>query len=923
MILRGLFVALITGFAFQCSAQQFGGFPPSTQWKQINTDTARVIFEPKAVGQAQRIASLLHRIAATENTLGGRQSKINIVLHRNTTLANGYVGLGPFRSELYLVPGSNIFDFGNLPWNEQLIVHEYRHVQQYNNFNHGISNVVGFLFGQEGRALANAIAVPDWFFEGDAVYAETVETPQGRGRMPYFFNGFNSIWKEGRHYSWMKLRNGSLKDQVPNHYPLGFLLVNYGYLKYGKDFWKKVTQDATAFKGIVYPFQQAVKRNAGIPFKTFRTDALAYYNHEVSKRRDDQRAKESVADYYFPQVIGEDSLLYLKSSYRSLPAFYIQDKQGAHRIQLRSISTEDWLNYRNGSIVYTAYSTHPRWSLTDYSDIVLLDVHSKKETRLTHHEKYFTPAFSPDGNTIVAVHVNDSLQSELHFLDREGKLLNSRSAPPNALFIHPQFINAQSLVVGIRHGNAKISIHRLDLTTMKFEQLLPATFATVGFFYPYRGTVYFTSSLNGSDDLYSYSLSTKKALQLTGGGVGHYYANVHDSVLTWSEATGSGYRIRQKPLDGLLNLDIPVGQWGLAQAPFTVAYGDSAQPILATPTRDFVVKKYRKGTGLLNFHSWRPNYEDPELTVSVYGNNVLNTLSSELFYRYNQNETSHAVGFNTAYGGLFPVLSTGVEHTFERTIKTRTRNLTVQQSEARVGYSIPFNFTQGKTYKYLDFGSNFVFNQTKPTGSTNDILNSFHTTYLHHFVSWTHRLPKARQQIYSHLGYSVNGALRHRTDEKGYQQNGNAAFYLPSPFATHSLVLSGSFQQTDTSNVLFSNHFPHSRGYADFFYSRMWRASANYHLPLWYPDWGFANLVYFLRIRGNAFYDYTKVYSKTKTATRNLRSTGGEIYFDTRWWNSLPVTFGVRYSYLLDANVVGAKSPHVFELIVPVGLIPR
>ena len=82
----------------------------------------------------------------------------------------------------------------------------------------------------------------------------------------------------------------------------------------------------------------------------------------------------------------------------------------------------------------------------------------------------------------------------------------------------------------------------------------------------------------------------------------------------------------------------------------------------------------------------------------------------------------------------------------------------------------------------------------------------------------------------------------------------------------------------------------------------MWRTSANYHFPLAYPDWGFAGIVYFLRIRSNLFYDFTKVYSTTKTQMADLRSTGTELFFDTKWWNQLPVSFGLRYSYLLDAD---------------------
>ena len=94
---------------------------------------------------------------------------------------------------------------------DQLAIHEFRHVQQYNNFNVGLSHLFHILFGQEGQALANGAVVPNWFFEGDAVFNETNVSKQGRGRLPYFFNGYRSLWLANKNYSWMKLRNGSLQ----------------------------------------------------------------------------------------------------------------------------------------------------------------------------------------------------------------------------------------------------------------------------------------------------------------------------------------------------------------------------------------------------------------------------------------------------------------------------------------------------------------------------------------------------------------------------------------------------------------------------------------------------------------------------------------------------------------------------------------
>src|SRR5687768_3882860 len=126
-LMQRLFFGLLILSSTRLFAQQFGGFPPHTRWKQINTDTARMIFEPATERQAQRISALIHRMAADRpNPMGNRLQKISIVLHKNTTLANGYVGLAPYRSEFYLVPPANIFESGTVPWHEHLALHEYR-----------------------------------------------------------------------------------------------------------------------------------------------------------------------------------------------------------------------------------------------------------------------------------------------------------------------------------------------------------------------------------------------------------------------------------------------------------------------------------------------------------------------------------------------------------------------------------------------------------------------------------------------------------------------------------------------------------------------------------------------------------------------------------------------------------------------------
>ena len=130
-----LVLSVLTG-----SAQEFGGNPPSIRWRQVNTDTVRVIFPEGMDSLAQRVAAISLKLASlTRESIGNRVKKINIVLQSNTTISNGYVALGPFRSEFHLTPDPNSFVLGSLPWDLSLAIHEYRHVQQYNNFKKGFA----------------------------------------------------------------------------------------------------------------------------------------------------------------------------------------------------------------------------------------------------------------------------------------------------------------------------------------------------------------------------------------------------------------------------------------------------------------------------------------------------------------------------------------------------------------------------------------------------------------------------------------------------------------------------------------------------------------------------------------------------------------------------------------------------------------
>lgn len=929
------FIVLLCTFAVAGRAQEFGGHPSSHKWKQLNTDTARIIFPPGLDSQASRVAAVVHYLAQQKPvSLGNQLKKINIVLQNHTIIPNAYVGLGPFRSEFFMTPDMNNFSNGSVGWADQLAVHEYRHVQQFNNFNNGISKIMKIISGEDGYSVAINAAVPDWFYEGDAVYNETALTNQGRGRLPLFLNAYPSLWQYGKKYSWMKLRNGSLKDYVPNHYYLGYLLVNYGRMKYGADFWTKVTTEASAYKGLFYPFQAAIKKHAGVDYKTFREEAFAYYKKDVQRISVNRDAfvmpvkKGYVTNYLFPYQAGTDSLLYLKTSYRHRPAFYIKDKNGEHKLRIRDISLDEQYSYRNGKIVYAAYEKDPRWGWRDYSVIKLLDVRTGEQQNLTTKSKYFTPDISADGSKVAAVQVSTEGKSELHILNASnGEVIQRIHSADIGLFTDPKFIDENNLVTAVRLTDGKMALATAEISTGNTMRLTPPSYNVVGYPFVSNGVIYFTANYGGNDDVFALRIGEKKIYKLSNGPLGNYFVNAGGGKITWSAFTAEGYQLKQVDEKSLEWKETGAAATESLNGKFPVSMGNETGDVLLgkIPARNFPASEYRKGKNLLNIHSWRPYYEDPVFTYSVYGQNILNTLQTEFYYSYNQNDRNSSVGFNAVYGRWFPYLNLGSEFTFDRQLVTGNKIRHFDQLDNLAGLSIPLSTIKGRTFRNFNAGAFYVLRHEFNKGFFKDSIGTNAFSYLQYNLSWSQQVQRAVQDFYPKWGYSASATFRHAiTRYTARQFSTNGTVFLPGFLTTHNIVLNGSFQEIDTLRQLtFSNRFPYSRGYTGRYFSRMWKLSGNYHLPLLYPDWGFGNILYLQRVRGNIFYDFTKVYSRDKTQTRDQRSVGGEVFIDTKWWNQYALTFGFRYSRLLDQDQFDGYKGNFYEFILPVSIIPR
>lgn len=931
----GVCLIILTGMA---NAQRFGGNPPSMKWKQISTDTVRVIFPEGLEKDARTIAGISHLLnRETLKTIGSDVKKINIVLQRNTVVSNAYVGLAPWRSEYYMTPMQNSLELGSLPWAQNLAIHETRHVQQYMNFRKGLSKFAYIIAGQEGQALANSAAVPDWFFEGDAVFQETLVSEQGRGRLPEFFNGYRSLHEGGKNYRYMKLRNGSLKDYVPDHYQLGYLLVNRGREKYGDDFWKKVTSDAVRYKPLFYPLQGSFKRHADTTFSFFVKDALSHFNQSLPEDlKDDSRQVLTPADtryvknYQYPVIIGPDSLLVLRSTYRDIPAWYIITKNDQKKVATRDIASDLFYSYKNGWIVYSSYKTDARWSWMDFSNIFLLNIHNKTRIKLTARSKYFAPDLSNDGNTIAAVEIVPGKPSSIHLINSgTGELVRVLPNPDNLVYTYPVFSqDDRKIFSAVRNMKGEMAVLEIDAVSGNSEALIPYSYHVISFLRVKDAELLFTASHNRKDELWSYNFSDRQLRLMASHVTGSYQADLdeRDRSVIYSGFTAEGmllYKEKAKDATAVSAEDWAKGSTAVFAE--NVISNERLPQLVASENDSFAVDKYRGGKHLLNFHSWRPYYDRPDWSLTFYSQNILNNFRTDVYYQFNENERFHKFGVNGNLAVLYPWLTGGISYTFDRKYDDSARAIRWNEFNANAGFRLPFNFSGGRFYKYLTLASSFntqqlYFREDSKPKPANDAVN-----YIQGSLSFAIESQQARQHIYPRYAFSFFAQQKFSVDVNAARQLLlSGSLYLPGISKTHNLVINGAYQQRDTANrYRYSNSFPLSRGYPALDFDRMYKVGGNYHLPLILPDIGIAQIVYFLRVRANVFYDVSWIKTLRTGNSEMLRSVGAEIYFDTRWWNQQPVSFGFRYSRLLDNDkFVRPPGANQWEFILPVGLLP-
>jgi len=927
-------------------AQDFGRFKPGIVWQQINTPAVRVIFPEGLESQATRVANNIRLISEKyHSSIGPSVRKIDLILNNQGIISNGYVTVMPFRSEFYTTPMQDGSTLGTLPFLDLLSVHEYRHVLQYINLRRGTTKFGWFLFGDIAWGSIINLTTPGWFFEGDAVAMETALTDQGRGRLPSFLQQYRSLLVSDQQYSYMKARNGSYRDMVPDAYELGYLLCSFGRENFGNDLWSKVVNKTAWVKGIIYPFSDAVLSYTGMNTRQFYKKALLDFQETwkqevqetvVTPMTPISTEPSTVTEYRFPVHLPSGDILVYKKSYREIGGIYRINANGKEkRVCTTGISQDPYFTSSRNLVTWTEVTWDPRYPSINYSDVIVYDTVTQKKTYLTRKQRYFSPALSPDGTRIVVVDADPDNNYYLKILDSQtGEVISTFQNPKNLYFTYPKWNpDGSSIISSARTSAGKMLIAEQPLSEAVLTELSPEFHQQIGEVFVTEGKILFTSGFTGINNIYSLSRVDGTLRQLTSSRFGACYPAMSpdNKRLVYSEFDPMGYRLVSASTDSLLwKTAIPKRQDQIRQYDFTYFKEEGGNILDRVPDQKFEIFPYRQAAHSIRIHSWALTPGFYATGLNVTSDNILENLHLEAGINYYYTESAPGFTAKVSYGGLYPVLSTEISRYYRHpdifSVLEGTENSRAISLDNQFSFQagVPLNFTRGENYRLIDISAGYNFISVKDlTGGFTPSADS----YILHAISGSARFQsirkKALQNISTGLGIGLElSAKRSISNLSAGQYQGIADLSLRGLALNHNLILSAGWKyEPDRNSYQFMNLFIYPRGFSIPQADQMVTLQSAYHLPLLYPDLGFSGIFYCSRVRASIFADFGHaVIPKdfTSHSAGNFASVGSELIFDTRWFNISSIPIGIRFSLLLSPDFAEPERKTRFELVIPV-----
>ena len=924
-----LLTLVLSIISLSASAQYYVSDPDPTflKWKQIKRDSLGTVIYPDFIEDKAFIVSNITETIRPYITHGiyDKVGKFPITLHPTNVLSNGMVTWTPSRMELITAPDNNAFA---VPWLKQLTIHEFRHVAQLSNLNQGFTKGAYYVLGEQAPGLV-AIIMPSYFYEGDAVAAETEMTMYGRGLQPEFTVELRAILNEDpEKLNIGKFTLGSYVDMVPDHYKLGYQVTQSAREYYGDDYWEKILNyvGRRSYTILAYYFSSLKYTGYGGNHTVHRTlkDLREYWKPFSAVDNDFSTVptqQSRYAKYSWPMANADGSVISLRESYTEPRSFVSVDPVTGDESVLRNVGYVTSRPVIKGdTLLWTEYKPSLSWASRNSSVIRYAELTEKGKSLKTSRPKtvskkgddiFFVTPMGDEGYAMISYDYRNEPSLVICGSDF-SELRRFRIGGLYTSFNGMAWDEKTRTLAAIILDEEGMYIIRFSTDDGSFEPITQPSYITVNNLRASNGKLYYNSIQSGKDEIHTYDLAENKEYRITTSKYGSINPSpINDSTVVFSTFTRHGYRIAYKETEkdslkfveqskmpvNLLNY--PYKSWGLPKIDTMKFESESSGT--------FVPKKFSKAGHLFRIHSWLPAYFNPSdlldetqttITVGAYAmsQNILNTLVATAGYGYVFSERGHHPNLVTAtfdYKGLPVNLSLAVRYGGGDRLN-HAQTLVADYDpraylSASAGASLPLNFSSGNRNRVLQPYANYNYNNSLypeyADGSSDYTLkNGMHR--LRGGISFSNVAQKANNDLTYRSGYMLQAASSFYPGLKsfGYTAWAVGRLYLPGFFRNNTFTLQAGVQKTWDATLFSTEKVMFPQGHRLVAVKEMVAASASYKAPLFYPDWGFlANNLYFKRIWIDVFgeYAYFSKIANNRILPRNHAYTyGGTIYAD-------------------------------------------
>lgn len=940
-LLRSLFIIILALFLFKEKSLysqffEWGQDPSSIRWGKLETDNFRIIF-PLDIGDCAKKMSFHLEESYNQNAsqLKYKPAKIPVVLHNQNVISNGFVAVAPRRMEIFLNPDPQGYPGERL---HQLAIHEQRHVTQIGKVNQGFTHVLSKFIGEQGSGYGAAL-LPFWFLEGDAVFAETSCSRTGRGRLPEFEKEIKAILMDTTEkYFHEKAFLGSYKDFVPDYYRYGYQMVSYARNKYGENFWPEAVNYTGRNSWMFFPFSYYLKKETGLTRKQLHNESMnfikTHWNESFKKRHIEKydcldKQHKVYTSYSYPHIVNDSSIIALKSGLNIIPEFIQIQADGSETELFTPGSLNSGrISVHNNKILWDEIRPDVRWSNRNYSVLKEYNFETKKIRTLAGNTRYYSPSYSPGGDTIIAIEFTPEQKTNLIILSAsDGRVVNKIQTPEDLFLQSPEWIKGTKLIslIAVNEQGKKIII--FDQEKESWSTIFNAGFFDIQDLKSYGDLILFKGSFNGIDDIYALNYKNNLLYRTTYSSFGAYQPDVSSdgTKLIFSNYTKNGSRVSKKDM---IFHPVSLNELSSKEQPYfnTENLNETDIPSIKIPDNyNPEIKRYHKISSLFNFHSWLPFYidynnlleEKPKINpgFSLTSQNILSTAYTSVGYEYANKE--HFFHTSFTYKGILPVISISAEYggkplIFNDSIPSSLK-VSTNQHYNFLTY-IPFNLSSGKTIsgiqpilKYSYVGNYFYYRSDEKFKKGMHFLETRLYCYSY--------LRTALRDLQPKWGAIIDGKITSAPFEK--EQIGSVAslrsvLYLPGILKNQGLKLQFQIQNQKPEKYLSPNHISFPRGYTDYPALKLIKYSGDYVMPLLYPDLRIGPVIYLKRIYLSAFADYISgndIYeiknNRRVISDKNLFSSGAELYFEYHFLRFLfPFIQGIRISYAYENKKV-------------------